>query len=113
MSDAKVTGEPDVSVETPERRVAPRSDRWARRRHLALVALASFVGYICFRSGFVALRDRGPSGWALSLMLCLLAAASWTLAFSLVRSRRSRRDVEPRSSTASPAADATTTGATP
>jgi hypothetical protein len=78
--------EPDAS---------PRPNPWARRRHLALVALTGFVGFVCFRSSYLALRDRGPAVWALALMLSVLAAASWALTLSLIRSRRATRAAGP------------------
>ena len=86
-----MAAEPNASVEHVDRRVSLQPNRWARRRQLALVVLTVFVGFICIRSSYTALRDRGAAVWALSLMLCFLAASSWTLALSLLRSGRSNR----------------------
>jgi drug/metabolite transporter (DMT)-like permease len=83
-----------VIRETTERDASP-PNRWARRRHLVLVALTAFAGVVFFRSSYFALRDRGPGVWALALMLALIAAACWTLTFSLLRSRRATRAPAP------------------
>jgi hypothetical protein len=81
--------------ETTERDALPRPNSWARRRHLALVALTAFAGFVFFRNSYVVLRDRGPAVWALALMLALIAAACWTLTFSLIRARRATRAPAP------------------
>lgn len=96
--------------ETTDRDASPGPNPWARRRRLALVALTAFAGAICFRSSYFALRDRGPAVWALALMLALMAAACWTLTFSLIRSRRATRAPapEPQSPGERPDAGATT-----
>ena len=86
-----MSAEPNVVVDQADARPPRRPDRWARTRHLALVLLSAFVGFICIRSSYLALRDRGAAVWALSLMLCVLAASSWMLTFSLLRSRRSNK----------------------
>jgi len=86
-----MSAETSAAVDTADERAPKRPDRWARTRHLALVLLTAFVGFICIRSSYLALRDRGAAVWALSLMLCFLAASSWTLTFSLLRSRRSNK----------------------
>ena len=69
----------------------PLRSRWSRWRHGALVLLTAMAGGLFVRSGYTTLRDRGPSFWILSLMLCVLAAASWTLTVGLVRARRATR----------------------
>jgi drug/metabolite transporter (DMT)-like permease len=101
--------------ETAEREASPRPNRWVRGRRLALVALTAFAGSVFFRSSYFALRDRGPAVWALALMLALLAAACWTLTFSLIRSRRATRAPAPDepSNVQRPDAGATTPDATP
>ena len=81
--------------ETTERDALPRPNSWARRRHLALVALTAFAGFVFFRNSYFVLRDRGPAVWALALMLALIAAACWTLTFSLIRARRATRAPAP------------------
>jgi len=86
-----MSAETNAAVHKADERAPQRPDRWARTRHLALVLLTAFVGFICIRSSYLALRDRGAAVWALSLMLCFLAASSWTLTFSLLRSRRSNK----------------------
>jgi len=86
-----MSAEPNASVENVDRRVSLQPNRWARRRQLALVVLTAFVGFICIRSSYTVLRDRRAAVWALSLMLCFLAASSWTLALSLLRSGRSNK----------------------
>jgi hypothetical protein len=69
-----------------DQRASLRPTRWVRGRHVALVLLTALAGFICVRSSYTALRDRGAAVWALSLMLCFLAAALWTLTVSLLRS---------------------------
>ena len=104
-----------VSRETAEREASPRPSPWARRRHLALVVLTAFVGFVCFRSSYFALRDRGPAVWALALMLSVLAAASWALTLSLIRSRGATRGAGPdrQPHGQRPDVDATTPDASP
>jgi hypothetical protein len=86
-----MSAEPNTAVDKVDERAPQRPDRWARMRHLALVLLTAFVGFICIRSSYTALRDRGAAVWALSLMLCFLAASSWMLTFSLLRSGRPKK----------------------
>ena len=101
--------------ETTDPDASPKPKAWARRRQLALVVLTAFAGFVCFRSSYFALRDRGPAVWALALMLALMAAACWTLTFSLIRSRRATPAPapEPQSHKERPGVDTTTPDATP
>jgi hypothetical protein len=59
------------------------------------VVLAVIAGSIFVRGAYTTLRDQGPAFWPLSLMLCVLAAASWMLTVRLVRSRRAARGSTP------------------
>ena len=79
------------------------------------MAVTAFAGFVFFRGSYFALRDRGPAVWALALMLALIAAACWTLTFSLIRSRRTTRApaADESSNVQRPDAGATTTQATP
>ena len=64
-----------------------RANRLAQARRVALVILTAFIGYICIRNSYATLRDRDAAVWALSLMWCVLAASSWAITVSLLRSR--------------------------
>ena len=104
-----------MNDKTTEHASLSRRDSWARRRHVALVALTAFIGFVCFRSSYFALRDRGPAVWALALMLSVLAAASWALTLSLIRSRGATRGAGPdrQPHGQRPDVDATTPDASP
>ena len=70
-----------------------RANRLARVRQVALMVVTAHLGYVCIRNSYEALRDRGASVWALSLMWCVLAASSWAITVSLLRSWRSHKTV--------------------